>query len=153
MNIVGSVEPLSLRVQSINLDSISESRELPMERIAAPTLIISARDDLFNTLPAAELAARKIRDARLIVYESGGHLLVGRTEQVRAAVRMFLANAGLIPPSNAAPAVCRAGPSRPKCFREKGRKRKGNRSKFGASRKSLALPPIPWPRGRKADRR
>ncbi len=108
-NIISSVEPLSLRVQGANPDSIPDSRRLPLERITAPTLIISARDDLFNTLPAAELAASKIPDAKLIVYETGGHLLVGRTEQVRTAVRRFLATAGLPPRSSTAPAVCGAG--------------------------------------------
>ena len=112
MGTVKSVEPLSLRVRGINLDSMPASRELSLERITAPTLIISARDDLFNTLPAAELAASRIPDAKLIVSDTGGHLLVGRTEQVRRAVRMFLADAGLIPPSNAAPAACRAAPLR-----------------------------------------
>jgi pimeloyl-ACP methyl ester carboxylesterase len=38
-----------------------------------PTLVISARDDLFNTLPAAEFAASAIPNAKLIVYETGGH--------------------------------------------------------------------------------
>ena len=61
-----------------------------------PTLIISARDDLFNTLPAAEYAARRIPHARLIVYDSGGHLMVGRQQQTHRAIRDFLAASGLV---------------------------------------------------------
>jgi pimeloyl-ACP methyl ester carboxylesterase len=101
MSIIKSVEPLSLRFPGINIDSTPALHELPLEQIAAPTMIISARDDLFNTLPAAEFAARKISGAKLVVYDTGGHLLVGQVQEVRKAVRTFLANAGLIPSSDA----------------------------------------------------
>ena len=67
---------------------------LPLERIGAPTLILSARDDLFNTLPAARYAAGRIAGARLVVFDTGGHLMVGRKEEVRAAIGDFLAKAG-----------------------------------------------------------
>lgn len=90
MEIARSVEPLSLRYRGINVDSTPDLHELPLERISAPTLIVSARDDLFNTLPAARHAAGRIPGARLVVYDTGGHLLVGRGEQVRAEVRAFL---------------------------------------------------------------
>ncbi|TPI24296.1 alpha/beta hydrolase [Mesorhizobium sp. B3-2-1] len=100
MSFVRSVEPLSLRFAGINIDSAPELHELPLEKITAPTIIISARDDLFNTLPAAELTADRIPDARLVVYDTGGHLLVGRLQQVRLAVRTFLVAAGVIPPSD-----------------------------------------------------
>jgi 2-hydroxy-6-oxonona-2,4-dienedioate hydrolase len=57
--ILKSVLPLSMRVQGIrNVSSITLG-PLPLKRVRAPTLVISARDDLFETLPAAEhLAAR-----------------------------------------------------------------------------------------------
>ena len=99
MSIVKSIEPLSLRFPGINIDSTTELRELPLGKITAPTLIISARDDGFNTLPAAELTASKIPKAKLIVYETGGHLLVGHEKRVRAAVRGFLAAASTSPSS------------------------------------------------------
>jgi pimeloyl-ACP methyl ester carboxylesterase len=97
MAIVKSVEPLSMRFPGINIDSVTELRELPLEKIKVPTLIISARDDLFNTAPAAEFAASRIPGAKLIVYETGGHLLLGHDGEVRDEVRRFLAQAGLSP--------------------------------------------------------
>ncbi|RWA75376.1 MAG: alpha/beta hydrolase [Mesorhizobium sp.] len=97
MSFLKSVEPLSLRLPGINIDSIPKQYELPLNEITAPTMIISARDDLFNTLPAAELAADNIPGAELVVYDTGGHLLVGQVQQVRKAVRTFLARKGLIP--------------------------------------------------------
>jgi len=97
LDIVRNVEPLSLRVRGINIDSTPDLHALPLERISAPTLIVSARDDLFNTEPAARYAADRIPGARLVVYDTGGHLLVGRGEAVRADVGAFLAAAGAGP--------------------------------------------------------
>jgi 2-hydroxy-6-oxonona-2,4-dienedioate hydrolase len=97
MHIVSSVQPLSLRVAGINIDSNPDLRRLPLDRIQAPTLVVSARDDLFNTLPAAEFAAGTIPNARLVIHETGGHLLVGHEDEVRAVISQFLAKAGLAP--------------------------------------------------------
>jgi 2-hydroxy-6-oxonona-2,4-dienedioate hydrolase len=88
--IVAAIEPLSLRFAGINIDSTPDLRRPPLERITAPTLVISARDDLFNTLPAAEFAASVIPDATLRIFDTGGHLLVGRGQEVRETVRAFL---------------------------------------------------------------
>jgi 2-hydroxy-6-oxonona-2,4-dienedioate hydrolase len=95
MQIVRSVQPLSQRVSGINIDSNPDLHRPPLEKIHAPTLVISARDDLFNTLPAAEFAAGEIPNAELVVYERGGHLLVGHKRDVRAVIGRFLDNAGL----------------------------------------------------------
>lgn len=88
---VRNILPLSQRFAGIQLDSNPDARPPRFEQVAAPTLVISARDDLFNTLPAAKYAAGKIAGARLTVYETGGHLLVGRQSEVRAQIRDFLA--------------------------------------------------------------
>ena len=91
MHIVRSIQPLSRRFRGINVDSNPDLLRPPLEQVSVPTLVISARDDLFNTLPAAEFAAHTIRNARLVVYDTGGHLLVGRQQEVRALVNDFLA--------------------------------------------------------------
>ncbi len=90
MSVVKSIEPLSLRFPGIDVDSAADLHELPLEGITVPALIVSARDDLFKTLPAAEFAASKIPGAKLVVYGSGGHLLIGHEQEVRTAVRAFL---------------------------------------------------------------
>lgn len=117
MAVIRSIEPLSQRAAGINVDSAEVLTELPLERIAAPTLVISARDDLFNTAPAAEYTAGRIPGAKLIVYETGGHLLVGRGPEVREAVRALLAGAGLGAKAAAGPAPRRGrtrAPASPK---------------------------------------
>ena len=55
----------------------------PLERIRAPTLVFSARDDGFGTYAAAEYTASRIPGATFIGFEHGGHLLVGRSDAVR----------------------------------------------------------------------
>jgi 2-hydroxy-6-oxonona-2,4-dienedioate hydrolase len=95
MKIVKGVEPLSRRVQGINVDSVADMTRYPLEEISAPTLIVSARDDLFNTLPAAQFAASHIPNAKLVVFETGGHLLVGRENELRSFAEKFLTDAGL----------------------------------------------------------
>lgn len=90
LSIIRSIEPLSRRLPGIQIDSNPESRRPRFEDIAAPALVVSARDDLFNTLPAAEFAAATIPNARLAVYETGGHLLVGRQRDVHEVIKGFI---------------------------------------------------------------
>lgn len=91
MGMVRSIEPLSRRFPGINIDSTPALHRLPLESLDARTLVISARDDLFNTLPAATFAAGLIPGAKLVVFETGGHLMVGHQGEIRALVRGFLA--------------------------------------------------------------
>lgn len=89
--IIRSILPLSERVRGILVDSAAGIAPWPLERIQAPTLVVSAEDDLFHTLPAARFTAAHIAGAELSVLESGGHLMVGRGEEVRRRVATFIA--------------------------------------------------------------
>jgi pimeloyl-ACP methyl ester carboxylesterase len=95
MRMVRLIQPLSARFPGINIDSQPDYRRSALEMIKIPTLVISARDDLFNTLPAAEFAAATIPSAELVVYNRGGHLLVGREGEVRSKIASFLALGGV----------------------------------------------------------
>ena len=88
--VMNSVLPLSRRVRGIELDGLTKMTPWPLERITAPTLIISAEDDLYRTLPGARFTAEHIAGAELHVLESGGHLMVGQSQRVRKLVRDFL---------------------------------------------------------------
>jgi 2-hydroxy-6-oxonona-2,4-dienedioate hydrolase len=87
---INTILPVSLRMAGIQNDSSVRIEAWPLERIAVPTLIITSTDDLFHTQPAAEYAAAHIPGAKLIVYPSGGHLLVGHSAEVRRTVAEFL---------------------------------------------------------------
>ena len=65
-------------------------RQYPLERVSTPTLLISAADDLYKTLPVARHAASLIPHARLIDFSTGGHLLLGRANEAWPAVATFV---------------------------------------------------------------
>jgi pimeloyl-ACP methyl ester carboxylesterase len=64
-----------------------------LEHIAAPTLLISCKDDRFGTYDAAAYMAAHIPGARFLGYPSGGHLWVGHADEVAAAISGFLTKA------------------------------------------------------------
>jgi 2-hydroxy-6-oxonona-2,4-dienedioate hydrolase len=70
-------------------------RQYPLEQVRVPTLLISAADDLYRTLPVARHAASIIPHARLIDFATGGHLLLGRTNEVFPAIARFLKDEGV----------------------------------------------------------
>jgi len=61
-----------------------------LERIAVPTLILSAADDLFGTFDGARYSAEHIPRARFIGFPSGGHLWVGHQKEVMSEIAAFL---------------------------------------------------------------
>lgn len=84
--------PVSARAAGLRDDTRLGKRLGPyaLETIRAPTLIISARDDGFGTYSSAQYTASRIAGASFIGYERGGHLLVGRDEEVRQQIVKFL---------------------------------------------------------------
>lgn len=61
-----------------------------LERITAPTLAVSAADDLFGTFDAARYSAAQIPGARFTGYERGGHVWVGQQERMSREIAAFL---------------------------------------------------------------
>ena len=88
--IMRNVLPVSRRVNGIANDGATQIARWPLERVKAPALVISAEDDLYGTLPCARYTAAQIPGAELIVLASGGHLMLGRIEEVRERVARFL---------------------------------------------------------------
>src|SRR5688572_15587419 len=65
-------------------------QEYLLTQVIAPTLLISAADDLYQTLPVALHAASVIPHAKLMEFATGGHLLLGHENEVWPAVASFL---------------------------------------------------------------
>jgi 2-hydroxy-6-oxonona-2,4-dienedioate hydrolase len=83
--------PLSLRQQGL-LNDLSIVGSLPryeLEKIEAPTLVVSAQDDLYGTYAMARYTAAHIPGARFIGYASGGHMWVGRNAELLGEVQGF----------------------------------------------------------------
>jgi 2-hydroxy-6-oxonona-2,4-dienedioate hydrolase len=93
--VIRSALPLSGRVRGIAVDSGIGLSPCPLERIKVPVLIVSARDDLWRTLPGARFTSEHIASAELRVLESGGHLMIGQEKQVTGWIRRFLAAHGI----------------------------------------------------------
>jgi 2-hydroxy-6-oxonona-2,4-dienedioate hydrolase len=86
------VLPISLRRQGLHNDVavIAALERYDLERIAVPTLAVSAADDLFATLDGTRYTAAHIAGARLIAYPNGGHLLVGHQDELVTELVAFL---------------------------------------------------------------
>jgi 2-hydroxy-6-oxonona-2,4-dienedioate hydrolase len=70
------------------LNSLGVREREELERIQAPTLVVDAMD--MDTFRGATYTAKHIPNARLVAFETGGHLLVGHSQDTRVAVREFL---------------------------------------------------------------
>jgi pimeloyl-ACP methyl ester carboxylesterase len=68
----------------------SSLQRYDLERITAPTLVISVADDLFGTWEAARYTADHIPGARFVGYPTGGHLWVGHQKEVLPELERFL---------------------------------------------------------------
>lgn len=90
---LGLILPVSARRLGLLNDArvVSTLAAWPLARIEAPALVVSARDDLFDTYRRAEWTASQLPHARFVGHDSGGHLLVGRqretTDEIAALVR------------------------------------------------------------------
>jgi pimeloyl-ACP methyl ester carboxylesterase len=92
LQILRNIEPISQREKGLRNDS-AVAASVPrydLERIAVPTLVISAEDDLFGTYKGGRYTAEHIPGARFIGYPTGGHLLVGHGSDVRSELAEFL---------------------------------------------------------------
>ncbi len=88
--LIGTILPVSQRFMGIMNDETNHQNRhrLALEDIRAPTLIIDAKD--IETFPGSKYTAEHIPNARFVVFETGGHLLIGHGDEARAAVRDFL---------------------------------------------------------------
>jgi pimeloyl-ACP methyl ester carboxylesterase len=92
LEVLRNVEPISLRENGLRND-MTVALSVPrydLEHIAAPTLVISAEDDLFGTFARGRYTAEHISGARFVGYPTGGHLLVGHRRDVRSELAAFL---------------------------------------------------------------
>ncbi len=84
--------PVSQRRKGLwnDLAILASLPRYPLERIAAPTLVISIEDDLFGIYPGSRSAAEHIPGARFVSFPTGGHLWVGRQSEVASVLTTFL---------------------------------------------------------------
>jgi len=90
--VIDHILPVSARRAGLLNDAtvVSSQPRYELEAISAPTLAISAADDLYGTFEPARYTAEHVPGARFIGYPSGGHMLVGHGAETAAAVATFL---------------------------------------------------------------
>jgi 2-hydroxy-6-oxonona-2,4-dienedioate hydrolase len=86
------IAPVSARRLGIVNDTRLALTPPPMalEAILAPTLLLTARDDLYGTYAIARHAADRIPGAHFVGFQQGGHLLIGQREPTAAAVQALI---------------------------------------------------------------
>lgn len=95
------VLPVSRRKAGLLMDmaTAGDPPPYPLETITCPVLAISAKDDLYGTAAAARHIADRAPDARLLLFDDGGHMLVGHDAAMWSAVMDFIAASGADPAS------------------------------------------------------
>jgi pimeloyl-ACP methyl ester carboxylesterase len=79
------------RAGLLNDATVTSSLErFDLERIAVPTLAISATDCLYGTFEGARYTAEHVPGARFVGYPTGGHLCVGHQDEVVSAIAAFV---------------------------------------------------------------
>ena len=84
--------PVSARYRGWANDSrnLSLPEIPPIEKIGAPTLVISAEDDNLAPHGWSRFVSEKIPGARLLTHATGGHLILGNTKKYRQKLRNFI---------------------------------------------------------------
>ncbi|HEY7371958.1 MAG TPA: alpha/beta hydrolase [Polyangia bacterium] len=91
-DVLRNVLPVSARAQGLLNDAhfVATPHQLPLDRIATPTLVISLEDDRYRTIEPARSIAAAIPGARLVTYPSGGHVWVGHDAELMTEIAAFL---------------------------------------------------------------
>lgn len=87
-----SILPVSARVDGLrNETTVAKNLEpYALDAIRVPTLIFSARDDGYGTFASAQYTASQIVGSKFIGYHQGGHMLVGRDDEIRQEIVKLL---------------------------------------------------------------
>jgi pimeloyl-ACP methyl ester carboxylesterase len=92
-DVLANLLPIRERVRGILDDrcTMTTPQSIAFDRIEAPTLVMSTKDDLHGTHDAARLIATRIPGARLVVYRTGGHTWIGHDRELFSEVLGALA--------------------------------------------------------------
>jgi pimeloyl-ACP methyl ester carboxylesterase len=90
--ILDNIMPVSRRWRGILNDAEFAGRpaRVDFSKITVPMLVVSADDDLFGTAATARDIAAAAPHAQLVIYPTGGHVLVGHEGRAWPTVAEFL---------------------------------------------------------------
>lgn len=86
--ILDHILPVSSRAAGLRSDSVlgKSLGPSPLDKVRAPTLVVSVRDDGFGTHASAEYTASQIKGARFVGFEHGGHVWVGHDDEIQKEI-------------------------------------------------------------------
>ena len=86
--ILDHILPVSSRAAGLRSDSVMGKSlgPSPLDKVRAPTLVVSVRDDGFGTYASAEYTASQIKGARFVSFEHGGHVWVGHDDEIQKEI-------------------------------------------------------------------
>jgi pimeloyl-ACP methyl ester carboxylesterase len=88
-----SLLPVRPRKKGVLFDlyvSTPDVQHYPLEEISVPTLIMNAKDDGLSAFTNASSAAQRIKTAKFIPIEQGGHLLLGSERRIQQETTAFI---------------------------------------------------------------
>jgi 2-hydroxy-6-oxonona-2,4-dienedioate hydrolase len=90
--IIDAFQPVTKRIAGLRNEgaAINPKTRYNLQEVAAPALVIHAKDDGINPFAVGEFTADHLARAEFMPLDSGGHLLLGHHEEVRARVKSFL---------------------------------------------------------------
>jgi pimeloyl-ACP methyl ester carboxylesterase len=96
LRVLRRILPVSRRAEGLENDAriCSALPRYELERIAAPTLVVTTENDGFRTLPGARYTAEHVPGARFVTYPTGGHLWLGHDLEISNLIGAFFAEAG-----------------------------------------------------------
>jgi pimeloyl-ACP methyl ester carboxylesterase len=88
------MHPISLRKKGIYNDRACLSElslnKYALRSIKTPSLVIHAADDSLQPLSHGSNTARNIEGSQFLVFDTGGHFLIGHQHDVRVKVNDFI---------------------------------------------------------------
>lgn len=89
--VLEQILPVSARRRGLLNDArvLSTTSGDALERISAPALVISVKDDGFGTWTNAKIITARLPHARFVGYDSGGHVWVGHHREMLAEATTF----------------------------------------------------------------
>lgn len=90
--ILDQMLPMSARSQGMLNDAklAGNPAQVDFRKLQIPTLIISAEDDRFGTAGTSKAIAAQMPSARLLLFSTGGHVLLGHDAESARAMKRFV---------------------------------------------------------------
>ena len=94
--ILDQILPISRRWRGMLNDAklAGHPARVDFGQLSVPLLLLSADDDRFGTAPTARAIARQVPGSRLVIYPTGGHILVGHQKDSATETARFVRDHG-----------------------------------------------------------